>query len=52
MVRATDEQVQALVFLDSRISERGRDPVLLPYRTLVTMTRTGHGWLVSDIETR
>jgi Mce-associated membrane protein len=52
VVRATDEQVQALVFLDSRISERGRDPVLLPYRTLVTMTRTGHGWLVSDIETR
>jgi Mce-associated membrane protein len=52
VVRATDEQVQALVFLDSRISERGGDPVLLPYRTLVTMTKTGHGWLVSDIETR
>ena len=52
VVRASDEQVQALVFLDSQISERGRDPVVLPYRTLVTMTRTGHGWLVSDIETR
>lgn len=52
VVRATDDEVQALVFLDSRISERRSEPVRLPYRTLVTMTRTGHGWLVSDIETR
>ncbi len=52
VVRATGQEVEALVFLDSQISERGRDPVLLPYRTLVTMTKTDHGWLVSDIETR
>jgi Mce-associated membrane protein len=52
VVRATDQQVQALVFLDSQVSERGGEPVTLPYRTLVTMTRTGHGWLVSDIQTR
>jgi hypothetical protein len=52
VVRATDREVQALVFLDSQVSERGGEPVLLPYRTLVTMTKTGHGWLVSDIETR
>jgi Mce-associated membrane protein len=52
VVRATDQQVQALVFLDSDVSERGGAPVRLPYRTLVTMTRTDHGWLVSDIETR
>jgi Mce-associated membrane protein len=52
VVRATDQQVQALVFLDSQVSERGGEPVRLPYRTLVTMTKTGHGWLVSDIETR
>ena len=52
VVRATEHQVQALVFLDSQISERGREPVRLPYRTLVTMTKTGHGWLVSNIETR
>jgi Mce-associated membrane protein len=52
VVRASDDEVQALVFLDSRVSERGGEPVLLPYRTLVTMARTGHGWLVSDIQTR
>ena len=52
VVRATDDQVQALVFLDSRLSERGSEPVTLPYRTLVTMTRSGHDWLVSDIETK
>ena len=52
VVRATDQQVQALVFLDSQVSERGSEPVTLPYRTLVTMTKTGHGWLVSNIETR
>jgi hypothetical protein len=52
VVRATEHQVQALVFLDSQISERGGEPVRLPYRTLVTMTKTGHGWLVSNIETR
>jgi hypothetical protein len=52
VVRATDQQVRALVFLDSQVSELGADPVRVPYRTLVTMTKTGHGWLVSDIETR
>jgi Mce-associated membrane protein len=52
VVRATSQQVQALVFLDSRLSEHGSAPVTLPYRTLVTMTRSGHDWLVSDIETQ
>jgi Mce-associated membrane protein len=52
VVRATEAEVQALVFLDSQVSERGGEPVRLPYRTLVTMTRTGHAWLVSDIQTR
>jgi Mce-associated membrane protein len=52
VVRATDDEVQALVFLDSQVSEKGSRPVLLAYRTLVTMTRTDHGWLVSGIETR
>jgi Mce-associated membrane protein len=52
VVRATSNEVQALVFLDSDISEEGGTPVTLPYRTLVTMTRTDHGWLVSGIETR
>lgn len=52
VVRATSQRVEALVFLDSQVSERGSAPVTLPYRTLVTMTRSGHDWLVSDIETR
>ena len=52
VVRATGSQVQALVFLDSRLSERGSAPLTLPYRTLITMTRSGHGWLVSAIETK
>ena len=52
VVRASDDEVQALVFLDSQVAERGSDPITVPYRTLVTMTRTDHGWLVSGIETR
>jgi hypothetical protein len=52
VVLATPDRVQALVFLDSRLSEQGSEPVTLPYRTLVTMTRNGHDWLVSGIETK
>ena len=52
MVRAAPGQVQALLFLDQQVSEDGKAPVRVPYRTLVTMTHTAHGWLVSGIETR
>ena len=52
VVQATPERVQALLFLDQQVSEGGRAPVRVPYRTLVTMTHTAHGWLVSGIETR
>ena len=52
VVSATDDQVQALVFLDTQVSEQGSEPVRLPYRTLVTMTKVDHGWLVSDIQTQ
>ena len=52
VVQATPERVQALLFLDQQVSEDGRAPVRVPYRTLVTMTHTAHGWLVSDIQTR
>jgi Mce-associated membrane protein len=51
VVSATDSEVKALVFLDSQVSEHGGAPVRLPYRTLVTMTRTDHGWRVSGVET-
>ncbi|MEO6510185.1 MAG: hypothetical protein ABIO16_04275 [Nocardioides sp.] len=52
VVRATSNQVQALVFLNSQLSEDGSKPITLPYRTLVTLTRSGHDWLVSSIETK
>jgi Mce-associated membrane protein len=52
VVRAGDHQVQALVFLDTEVSELGGEPVRLPYRTLVTMTEGDDGWLVSDIQTQ
>jgi Mce-associated membrane protein len=52
VVRAGDHEVQALVFLDTEVSEQGGEPVRLPYRTLVTMTKVDHGWLVSDIQTQ
>ena len=52
VVQATPERVQALLFLDQQVSENGKPPVRVPYRTLVTMTHTAHGWLVSGIETR
>jgi Mce-associated membrane protein len=52
VVRATGQQVQALVFLDTQVSEKGGEPVRLAYRTLVTMTKVDHGWLVSDIATQ
>lgn len=52
VVRATDQRVEALVFVNSQVSEGGGEAVTLPYRTLVTMARTDHGWLVSDISTK
>jgi Mce-associated membrane protein len=52
VVRASDDEVRALVFLDTEVSEQGGEPMRLPYRTLVTMTKSDHGWLVSDIQTQ
>jgi Mce-associated membrane protein len=52
VVTATPERVEALLFLDQQVSRDGQPPVRVPYRTLVTMTHTEHGWLVSGIETR
>lgn len=55
VVQASSEQVRALLFLDQYVV-RGADASggtsITPYRALVTMVRTGSGWLVSDIETR
>ena len=60
MVRASDSQVQALLFLDQYVTKKG-DPRgggaqqagtdYTPFRALVTMVRTDHGWLVDNIDT-
>lgn len=54
VVRASDSQVQALLFLDSFVThgKAASDSTYTPYRALVTMVHTEHGWLVDNIETR
>lgn len=64
IVQASDAQVQVLLFLDQFVTKgsedkRGagkagaRSPAdYTPYRAMVTMVDTEHGWLVDNIETR
>jgi Mce-associated membrane protein len=52
VVRASSEQVQALLFLNQYVSKAGKDTTFTPYRALVTMVHTDHGWLVSQIDTK
>ncbi len=52
VVRADQEQVQALVFLNMFTTKNGKEPVFTPYRVLVTVVNTDQGWLVSDLETK
>ncbi|MCW2766938.1 MAG: hypothetical protein JWO11_2897 [Nocardioides sp.] len=52
VVRASPEQVQALVFLTEYVTRNGRDLTLTPYRALVTVVNTDQGWLVSAIDTK
>ena len=52
VVRASSEQVQALLFLNQYVRTKGKGTTVTPYRTLVTVTDTPSGWLVSDIETK
>jgi Mce-associated membrane protein len=52
VVRASSEQVQALLFLNQYVSKPGKDTTFTPYRALVTMVHTDHGWLVSQIDTK
>ena len=52
VVRASSEQVQALLFLNQYVRTKGEGTTVTPYRTLVTVNDTEHGWLVSDIETK
>ena len=52
VVRASPEQVQALLFLNQYVSKRGQETSFTPYRALVTMVRTDEGWRVSAIDTK
>lgn len=55
VVRASDTQVQALLFLDQYVTKKGDKSApgtdYTPFRALVTMVRTDHGWLVDNIDT-
>ena len=55
VVRASDTQVQALLFLDQYVTKKGDKSApgtdYTPFRALVTMVRTDHGWLVDNINT-
>ena len=48
---ASEEQVEALLFLNQFTEKEGEETVYTPYRVLVTMVDTEQGWLVSDVET-
>ncbi len=51
VVRASDDETQALLFLDQYVASAGQGTTVTPYRALVTVVRGDTGWLVSDIET-
>ena len=51
VVRASADQVQALLFLDQRVVAGNGDPSYTARRALVTMVRTDRGWLVGNVQT-
>jgi Mce-associated membrane protein len=51
VVRASPEQVVALVYLDQSNTTNGTDSKFSQYMILVTVVRTDSGWLVSKMET-
>lgn len=51
VVRASSGQVEALLFLD-KYQKSGQHTSFTPYRALVTVVHTQHGWLVSGLQTQ
>jgi Mce-associated membrane protein len=51
VVRASPDQVQALLFLDQRVVAGSAPPTFNARRALVTMVRTDRGWLVGNVQT-
>jgi Mce-associated membrane protein len=52
VVRATSNEVLALLFLDQRTTSDGGPPSYTARRALVTMVHTDRGWLVANVQTR
>jgi Mce-associated membrane protein len=55
VVQASPKQVQALLFLNQYVQkvDHGKSSTsYAQYRALVTVVRTEHGWLVSDLQTQ
>jgi Mce-associated membrane protein len=51
VVRATPDEVLALVFLDQRVKSAGSPASYTARRALVTMVRGDRGWLVDNVQT-
>jgi Mce-associated membrane protein len=51
VVRADEDEVLALLFLDQRTTSRARPPSYAARRALVTMVHTDEGWLVANVQT-
>ena len=52
VVRASSDEVLALLFLDQRSTTESGPPAYDARRALVTMVRTDRGWLVDNVQTR
>lgn len=52
VVRASPDEVLALVFLDQRTTRDGGAPSYDARRALVTMVHTDRGWLVDNVQTQ
>jgi Mce-associated membrane protein len=52
VVRASADEVLALLFLDQRTTSRDGRPSYAARRALVTMVRTPAGWLVDNVQTQ
>jgi Mce-associated membrane protein len=52
VVRATPDEVLALLFLDQRTTSGDGPPSYAARRALVTMVHTGQRWMVANVQTR
>jgi Mce-associated membrane protein len=50
VMTASEQQVEALIFLNQFTIRKGEDSVFTPFRLKVTLIDTEQGWLVSDVD--